>query len=170
MARTATTTPAPAGANAPSRRYFLTGAAAALTGAGFAAVVLSPDPTWSTPVLEAKPDAELVHLGVELEAAWRQEDAAWAAAEGEGKEEDHAPEKIEADRLSDVTSDVVKRIGACHAAGITGLLVKLRAVEWCRCGEAVTAASLSFYGEPSTDMQVIASILQDLSTMGSAAA
>ena len=68
MARTATTTPAPAGANTPARRRFLTGAIAALTGAGFSAVVLSPDPTWGNPpegragTALTNPDAELIRL------------------------------------------------------------------------------------------------------------
>ena len=42
-----------------SRRRLLTGAAAALTGAGFAGLVLSPDPTWGN---QSNPDAALLAL------------------------------------------------------------------------------------------------------------
>lgn len=43
-----------------SRRRLLSGAAAALTGAGFAAAVLSPDPVWGEPVQVVGPDDELI--------------------------------------------------------------------------------------------------------------
>lgn len=49
-----------------SRRRLLSGAAAALTGAGFAGVVLSPDPTWGNPAEPTgagyilNPDAALI--------------------------------------------------------------------------------------------------------------
>ena len=68
MATHTPTTPAPAGANAPSRRQLLgSGALAALTGAGFAAVVLSPDPVWGEAERRAgttfqTPDAALLAL------------------------------------------------------------------------------------------------------------
>ena len=48
MATPTPATPVVRAVNASSRRRFLSGTAAALTGAGFAAVVLSPDPDWSS--------------------------------------------------------------------------------------------------------------------------
>ena len=85
MANQTPTTP-PEGVNAPSRRRLLSGAAAAVTGAGFAGVVLSPDLTWGEAELPAGgklPSTDAALLAAVARGTEIYDQARVARAEGE---------------------------------------------------------------------------------------
>ena len=88
MATRTPTTPALRDVNSPTRRRFLTGTAAALTGAGLAAVYLTPDPDWTpAPVQVINLDAHLLNLCAAYHAAHAHRSvhsAAWDADEAAG--------------------------------------------------------------------------------------
>lgn len=128
---------------------------------GIAAVAAAPVAAASVP---HHPDAELLQLGEQLIIAWRRENEGWAACKGEN--DDDGPLTTQALRLAAEAAGVVDQIEATPATTLLGVLVKMRALAWCRVGDPVTIEDLVAHGEPSTDMLVVVSLLRDLSAMG----
>ncbi|WP_191060998.1 hypothetical protein [Geminicoccus harenae] len=104
------------------------------------------------------PDAELLRLGRELERAWAEERAAHAATEGTFTHE--ADEYT--DPFVELSSDVVRKIEAIPALTVDGLLVKVRAIQWCRDGDQFEQDE---YKHLSTDARLAHSIANDLMLM-----
>ncbi len=117
-----------------------------------------------------RPDAALIRLGAELEASWRQEDAAWMATK------DSMAAYHRAEALLEANNRLVSRISARRAFSITGLQVKVRALAWCsydpqdREGNPLTAEAMSGFEQPWVGYEVIASLLRDLPVLWRAAA
>jgi hypothetical protein len=65
--------------------------------------------------------------------------------------------------------EVVDAIEALPARTLQGLLIKARALTWCRCGQPVTAEELADRTCRTTDMELIAAIIADLTAMGGTA-
>lgn len=150
------------------RRSFLRLAAAtpALSLPAFLGVQAVPaEARAATPVPGA--DAELIRLGLLLDEAAAREAAAWAAYARAGHDDEN--EKI-AEALNAHTGAVVHQIEQLTSASVAGLLVKLRAIEWCCAGEPITAENLCDSRDPTTDMRLLASVVSDLAAMGRAAA
>ena len=169
MAKLASSTSATAGVNAPSQRQLLgSGALAALTGAGFAAVVLSPDPVWGEAERRAgatlpDADAALLQLGLDLTAAWRAEGALWQAV-GAASEADEDRLWEQASALSKRTEELVDRIRDISATTLPGVLVKVRALHWCRSGNDIEEDDIDPDGV-TTDMALVTSLVRDLGRM-----
>ena len=117
-------------------------------------------------------DAALIELGRRFEAAWTVERAAWDAA---GDHDDDHPSAVRAIDLSHATGDLVDEIKRRPATTLPGLLVKGRALRWCRTGRAPTADVVDLNPRVpvrvlSTDEEVILSVLGDLHAMTGGAA
>jgi len=100
----------------------------------------------------AHPDAELVRLGAELEAAWARQDAAAELA----KTDD------ELEELMRPAEEAVERIEHLPAYTLAGLLVKARAISWCNCGEEIDPDRFCPFQGAATDGRIAASIVRDL--------
>jgi hypothetical protein len=107
------------------------------------------------------PDAELLRLGAELEAAWGRENAhfdAGLATTDEGIEAAMAP-----------CRDLVNQIELLPARTLEGLRVKARSVQWC-CNEG--SDDPNYFGSlddwETTDIRISSSIIRDLLALGSA--
>ena len=139
-----------------TRRGLLAGAAT-LTAARGALAAIPPQPN---------SDAELLRLGALFEAAWAVGNAAYAAAEGTA---DEGPESIHAYAMDARTSEIVGQIEALPARTFAGVLVKVRALFWCRTGEPFEAMEFEHYlskGPPVTENRLLADLLTDLAAMG----
>lgn len=128
-------------AHSTSRRALLAGLATS-------AVLTAP-----TLAGELHPDAELVALGREFDAAWAAEQEAFASRD-----------EVREDAAYEATRDVVNRIEAVVAASVAGLIVKARACSWCHDGEPFTPES--FNQEASTDLRLAAGVIRDLLAIG----
>jgi hypothetical protein len=104
----------------PSRRAMLAGLAAAPVAGLPAFAAASGD------------DAALLELGMQLEAAWEQEDIAYSLV----FDDDFAivTERLAAE-ASDRTGEIVGRIIEVKARTFDGLKVKARALAWCHSGQ-----------------------------------
>jgi hypothetical protein len=100
----------------PSRRTVLAGFAAA-SAVTVPAVAIAGD----------HPDAKLLRLGQEMEAAWAGERA--TRARMKGQDSDEADEITEA--AMEAVSEVVGRIEGLQATTLEGLQVKARTLLWC---------------------------------------
>ncbi len=105
-------------------------------------------------------DTNLLRLGDAMEASWTAEAAAYAAAP---PDMDHP-----AAPFARTTGAMVDEIERTRAHTLPGLLVKARALRWCRADEPFTLEM--FESHPlddfhATDERVIVSILTDLHTM-----
>lgn len=129
---------------ASGRRTLLGGGAAllALAGGG-AAVAKVPAPN---------PDAELLRLGAELEAAWAGQDAAAELAETDE----------ELGVVMDRAGRFVARIEHLPAYTLAGLIVKARAISWCNSGYEIDPDRFCPYPGATTDGRIAASIVRDL--------
>ena len=78
-------------------------------------------------------DAALLQLGQTFHEACAREAAAWKAAEVEGDVE--GPLSIAADRLNRGMNPLLTQIEKARATTLPGLLVKIRAVRYCRSGD-----------------------------------
>jgi len=104
------------------------------------------------------PDAELLRLGDELERAWTEERAAFHATEGICT---HETDEY-TDAFVGKTSEIAARIKNVPARTFDGLLVKVRAIQWCRdCDLFEPEESWKC----STDSQLAKSIANDLMLM-----
>lgn len=95
------------------------------------------------------PDAALLELGRELDAAW--------AAERVARDDDSDPEGVLGDAAADVSAAVAHRIEKVPARTLDGLLVKARAVAWCVCGDEFTPEE-----DATTDLRLAHGIVEDL--------
>ncbi len=120
------------------------------------------------------PDADLLRLGAQLLDAILVETAAWAVVGNlQPDVDDDWPEHVEAQAQMAVVGEIAERIGAIQAPSLAGVLVKVRAVVWCRCGDAFDPVNLEpglGNGPPSTHAQILVSMLTDLEAMGRAGA
>ena len=112
-------------------------------------------------------EAYLLALGALFEAANARERAAYADAEGADED---APRNKIADLLNDATSSIVNQILLAHAISIDGVLVKVRAVHWCRSGDEVGPEVFGYYsglqqGSETLDERLIVGVLADLYRM-----
>ncbi len=98
------------------------------------------------------PDAELIRLGRELEAAWAAERAAWIAL--------HEDDSPEADAQSGAAYNrcdgIVDAIEAEQAATLDGVLVQARAVAWIYDGDDFELPG------GTTDQRIACQIVRDL--------
>lgn len=95
------------------------------------------------------PDAELLRLGRELEAAWAHEKAVYA---GDGTEE------IKEAAL-EASQRIVEMIGRTQAHTMDGLRIKAEAVRWCRNDGEIGPGFMA-----TTDEQLAYAIVRDLLT------
>jgi hypothetical protein len=102
----------------------------------------------------AGPDAALIRLGGEFEEAWNA-----AAAVADTAAEEHATACVSA---------LVDRIVALPATTLRGVLVKRRALAWIEVDDRITAESLADSKSVTTDMRLIAGILDSLTSIGAA--
>ena len=117
----------------PSRRLFLAaGSAATVFGAVNAAA-------------HSSPDAELISLGHQFQAAWAAEQAGFL----------RPVDDATADALVKPCTDLAHRIERLPAKTLDGLMVKAMAVSWCHCGE------FEEFGN-TTDERITAGIVRDL--------
>ena len=122
------------------------------------------------PPAAVSPDAELLRLGDLLEAAWADEKAAYAAAEG--VDDDDAPENIHVTEMAERCSDTVDQITLIPATTLVGVQVKVRAASWCRDCEPFEVDEFDPYipgqepSPPSTSARVLASLMTDLVAIG----
>lgn len=132
----------------PSRREMLGRLAVAvpLAGAAGTAAYLAP------PASPPHPDAALLALGLELDAAWAAERTTWDRSDRWSEGDD-----LIAEAAVEASAAVVHRIEKVPARTLDGLLVKARAVSWCLCGEAFTPDEGA-----STDLQLAHAIVEDL--------
>ncbi len=138
-----------------SRRVML--AAIPVAAIGFGAVLPAAAET------VASPDARLLELGRQFEAAWVQQNRADDLCEETLSEEAYA--LIEA--AVDATSAIVHKIDEFQAHTLAGLYVKARAVSWCHSGEEMHADSLAF-DRATTDLRLAAMIVRDILAIGGA--
>jgi hypothetical protein len=136
--------------------------------AALAAVVPAAAATATPFVPPPHLDAQLLRLGEMLTTVWAIENEAWANAEGE--DDDDGPNTVKANACTVATGEVVDRIEQVHALTLDGLHVKMRAILWCRDGRPVTVTDPDWSDTPATKMRVLASLIADLSRMGSAGA
>jgi hypothetical protein len=146
---------------APASRRGLFGAVAGLTLAGTAV-------TDARHTIRPHADAELLRLGALLQAAWAEENAAFAVVDGlsDGAAQDAAEKAAVA--LQRRTSAIVDRIEGTRARTLGGLRIKLSALNWCYSDEPLTAENLAGSRMPCTDTRLLASMLRDLSQIGRA--
>lgn len=126
--------------------------------ATFAGVVGLPTMAQST-----RPDADLLRLGQALGELIPLESAAWAVA-------DAAPEGADmstAIALNERVSTLVDQIEVLPATTLSGVLVKVRALLWCRGEDPVEIDDLcDIPGDhPPWDMRLIVAVLRDLTAM-----
>jgi hypothetical protein len=122
------------------------------------AVLPLSSPSIAAPSL-VQPDAKMLELGAQLEVAWAEENAV-------NLKTDLMDDFVEADRLcgeaADRTSAIVAQIERLSASTIDGLLVKAKAVMWCRSGDP-----FDNHEDPQTaDARLCYSIFQDLTAIG----
>lgn len=110
---------------------------------------------------EPHPDAELLALGAEMDAAHVRERAAWAALDRAGWTE---AEDAACEALADAVSAVINRILPVPARTLDGLLVKARAVDWCWSGEGFEPDS----PRDTTDVKLCYSAMRDLLALAKA--
>ena len=105
-----------------------------------------------------EPDATLLRLGEQFEAAWKTETAAWYAKPYREKR---------AQKLNAVTGEIVDEIKAIPATTHAGVLVKVRAMRWCRSDAPVKPETFTLEDEndPTTAMQLLVSLMADLYAM-----
>lgn len=96
------------------------------------------------------PDARLLALGRELEAAWEIEKAGFRR---EASDE-------EVNLFCDRTGEIVDRIEQIPATTIRGFQVKARAISWSHAGEPIK--SISGEREPCKDDLLACSLIRDL--------
>jgi hypothetical protein len=119
-------------------------------------------------VVTAKPDAELIELGHQLQVAWAQEKELFAlcrdsisdCTEGEAD----AVWK-EAGAAHEACSKIVASMEELQAHTLAGIRVKVMALSWTHNGEEF---SPDFFGGDATDFCLAAQIMRDLSAMGDA--
>lgn len=109
--------------------------------------------------VNAHPDAELIALGRELEEAWENEKAVYAAWEGICT---HDSDAI-CEEANKASSAIVDRIEACRARTLEGVRVKALAVSWCVCGEPFEDDTFS--DQKTTDVRLASAVLRDLLAM-----
>jgi hypothetical protein len=114
------------------------------------------------PVPAPDPDAVLLRLGREFEAAVAAEMATWAVAEHYTAEE----QENQADAVHAPIAALMDEIISLRATTLAGMKVKARAVSYCWSGKPVTAEELTDHGDPTTDVQLIASLMADLAEGG----
>ena len=102
-----------------------------------------------------EPDAMLIRLGAELAAA----------TENETRVLNSSAKDVDYYAAHDRTSAVVTRIIATKATTIRGLKVKAKAILWCHSDDVIDATSFS--DDPTTDIRVVTSIVQDLLAVAS---
>jgi hypothetical protein len=85
----------------------------------------------------AHPDAALLRLGVELDAAWGAERIACAACD----KDENAEVEARFHEAVARTGEIARAICDASAATLDGAMVKARALLWCRDGEAVDCSS-----------------------------
>lgn len=128
----------------PSRRRFLMTAPAAAVAVGKIAHIA---------------DAELLHLGAELERAWERQREALKAFEG--------VDTPEAEHIIDAAwwaaYDLVEKIRELSATTLDGFRVKARAISWCHDGDRVELSR-----HRTVDICTAESILRDLLAIGRA--
>ncbi len=107
-------------------------------------------------------DAALIRLGVELDAARAVEDAFFAIHRHNTDEEN--------DAATQPCSILVDQIEEKAAVSFEGLMVKVRALMWCRVGEPMELDDFcdGYPLGPSTDVRLVVSIIADLTRMGAA--
>jgi hypothetical protein len=134
----------------PSRR--------SLFGTGVALALARTMPAAAAP----HPDAELMRLGVDLDAARAVEDAFFAVYRHNTDEENEA--------ATEPCSILVDQIEDIAATTLDGLMVKVRALMWCRVGEPMDLDDFcdGYPLGPSTDVRLVVSIIADLTRMGAA--
>jgi hypothetical protein len=115
-------------------------------------------------VAEAHPDAKLLDLGRLMEKARAEEQVAWDIAAGE--DDDDGPLTMQANALYGAVAAVVVQIEQVPATTIDGLLVKMRALDWCRCGDPVTVLDIDPRPDPATDTRIMVGLIQDLTQIG----
>ncbi len=125
---------------APRRRFLMEAGATIALSLGATAAVLAPDPTWGAPAAEdAGPDAELLRLGRELTACHEAKARAWLAVEDvRDTVLDEDPVWQAAEAAADRVRAVIAQIEACTATTLPGVLVKARALAWCRSNDPAT--------------------------------
>lgn len=152
-----------------SRRSIFGKTAAAVAGI---AVVYGCTPT---PAAADSPDVTIVRLGADLNASWAAENEAWEVYDGiPGADDDH-PSFIRAAALTARSSKIVGTIEQTPAFTLAGLVVKGRALRWCRSHEPIDA---EFFANPmlthvptlTTDERLVVSLLADLHVMSGAVA
>jgi hypothetical protein len=144
------------------RRVHRTLATGSAVGALAGKIAIMATPAAATPAPH-HPDAELIRLGHELEAFWKAENAVYERLKGDTSDEATA-QTTAANRL---TFDVVDQIEALSASTLEGVLVKVLAVSWCHCGDALEDDMFS--DQNTTDVRLVSAILRDLSAMREAA-
>ncbi len=115
------------------------------------------------------PDAVLLRLGTEFDAVHALERAAWDAMTDDDTVNDRHPSFVAMRAAADRTEVIVTRILAVPAATAAGVLVKTRALAWCRSGEEAGVEMFAIYPwsnrEPCEDEKMVVSILADLYQM-----
>lgn len=101
------------------------------------------------------PDAELLALGAEMDAAHVRERASWAALDPAGWTE---AEDAACEALAQAVVAIIDRILAAPARTLDGLKVKARAVDWCWSGEGFEPES----ARDTTDVRLCYSAMRDL--------
>lgn len=129
-----------------------------------AAGALATVPGAALTALPLHTDAELLRLGAELDEALARQNAAWAASAGELNDE--GPLTLKSHAAFDECGGIVDRIELVTATTLAGLLVKAKALAWCRSDDPMTAET--FGDHPTTDVRITASILADLRRLGGA--
>ena len=143
MAEHAHITPTPtAPAAGHGRRSLAGGALLALLGTAAASAAPGAPP---------HPDAALLRLGAELDAAWLHQEAAAKSMSDD-----------EFEAMMDAGGVLVDRIEHLPARTLEGLLVKARAISWCNSGEEIDPDRFSPYPSATTDARLAASIVRDL--------
>ena len=110
------------------------------------------------------PDAAILKLGTALAEALRREDTAWEA--WRGANDDNGPRTRNAKAAYQRTASIIDQIERTPASTLPGLMIKLQALAWCRSGEPTTAADfIDLSDSPSTDIRLVAGLLNDLIRM-----
>ena len=163
-ATSTTTTAVPAntpGLLSASRRRLLAGSGLAAT---MTAIGLSSAPGRAAAAPAPVQDALLLRLGRAFHEACAREAAAWKAAAVEGDVE--GPLGIAADRLNKGMNPLLTQIEKARATTLPGLLVKIRAVRYCRSGDDAGPEIFGYHpfrdDKPATDERLILSLLADL--------
>jgi hypothetical protein len=117
---------------------------------------------WSDRMAAVHPDAELLSLGAELDRAWAQERATFAAMED--RSDNESAELMEA--AYKATSAVVRQIEGLRAATLEGLHIKARAALWCHNGDPAAFDGEDDLAGRATDTRLCFGIVGDLIAMG----